>query len=227
MSLAQEVSKQIKAAREAKGWTQEELAKRCGVRKAQVSKIERDISHASMGLFLKVCEVFDFNLQLLDEAGETWKKTILALGSMLETITEENVKKYITELGKPVEERTLPNVDIGKALDSVIRFTLTSLKIDYIYGSQDYDYRFNIGNKIILLSWKMGNLNNDDYINNCLREVERSFNETHAHEYIVTMPDYPQIAEEMNSKRYIEHLIFVPINSLDNHLKGMLESEKS
>jgi transcriptional regulator with XRE-family HTH domain len=43
MNFAQEVGKQVKAAREAKGWTQEDLATRCGVGKAQISKIERDI----------------------------------------------------------------------------------------------------------------------------------------------------------------------------------------
>src|SRR6266516_4720771 len=147
MSLAEDVSRQIKAAREAKGWSQEELAKRCGVKKPQISKIERDISHASMALFLKICEAFGLNILLLDEE--------------LELVAEENVTYYITELGKPVEERELLNVDIGKALDSVIRYTLTNLRIDYSFGNQDYDYRFNIGNKTILLSWKMGNLRND------------------------------------------------------------------
>src|SRR5687767_15009401 len=101
MGLAQEVSRQIKAAREAKGWTQEALARQCGVRKPQISKIERDINHASMGLFLKICEVFGFKIQLLDE-------------SILEVIAEEDVKKYIAELGKPVEERELPNIELGK-----------------------------------------------------------------------------------------------------------------
>ena len=155
MSLAQEVGQQIKAAREAKGWTQEELANRCGVKKPQISKIEQDISHASMRLFLTVCEVFNFDLRLLNEA---WKKAILSIESMLETITEDNVQKYITELGKPVEERELPNVDIGKALDAVIRYTLTDFGKDYSYGNQDYDYCCIIGDKKILISWKMGNL---------------------------------------------------------------------
>ena len=223
MSLAQEVGQQIKAAREAKGWTQEELANRCGVKKPQISKIEKDISHASMRLFLTVCEVFNFDLRLLNEA---WKKAILSIESMLETITEDNVQKYITELGKPVEERVLPNVDIGKALDAVIRYTLTDLGKEYSYGNQDYDYCCIIGNKKILISWKMGNLRNEEYRDNCLREVKRSFEIIDAHEFIITIPDYPSIAEEMNSMSYPENLVFVPINSLRKHLKDM-ESEKS
>ena len=34
---------------------------------------------------------------------------------------------------------------------------------------------------------------------NCLSEVTRAFEETHAHEFIITIPDYPEIAEEMNN----------------------------
>jgi transcriptional regulator with XRE-family HTH domain len=214
MGLAEEVSRQIKAARESKGWTQEALAKQCGVRKSQISKIERDITHASMKLFLKVCEVFGLNIHLLDE-------------SILEIIAEENVTKYIAELGKPVEERDLPNIELGKALDSVTRYTLTNLRINYSYGKQDYDYSLHIRNKIILISWKMGNLYDYEYRNNCLSEVERALKDTHAHEFIVTIPDYPDIAGEMNSKRYIDNLVFVPINRLQTYLKGMLENENS
>jgi transcriptional regulator with XRE-family HTH domain len=214
MDLAQEVSRQIKAARESRGWTQEELAKQCGVKKAQISKIERDIRHASTGLFIRVCEVFDFNIHLLDK-------------SILEILAEENVTKYITELGKPVEERDLSSIELGKALDSVTRFTLAKLSIDYSYGKQEYDYRFNINNKIILLAWKIGNLKNIEYRNNCLSEVKRAFEDTHAHEFIVAIPDYPDIAVEMNSNRYIDNLVFVPINSLQNHLKYILENENS
>jgi transcriptional regulator with XRE-family HTH domain len=214
MGLAQEVSRQIKTAREAKGWTQEELAKQCEVKKPQISKIERDVSHASMRLFLKVCEVFDFNIPLLDE-------------SILDIITEENVTKYIVELGKPVEERELPNIELGKALDSVTRYSLINLGINYSYGKQDYDYSLNIGNKMILISWKMGSLYNNEYRNNCLSEVRRALKATHAHEFIVTIPDYPDISVKMNSKRYIDNLVFVPINSLQKHLKGMLENEDS
>ena len=214
MGLAQEVSRQIKAAREAKGWTQEVLAKQCGVRKPQISKIERDITHASMGLFLRVCEVFGFTIHLLDE-------------SILEIIAEENVTKYMEELGKPVEERGLSNIELGNALDSITRYTLTNLKISYFYGKQDYDYSLNIGNKIILISWKLGSLYNNEYRNNCLSEVKRALEETHAHEFIVTIPDYPDISGEMNSKRYIDNLVFVPINSLQKYLKGILENENS
>jgi transcriptional regulator with XRE-family HTH domain len=64
MHVAQEVGQQIKAARQAKRWTQAELATRCGVGKAQISKLERDIRHASMGLLLKLCEVCGLDLRL-------------------------------------------------------------------------------------------------------------------------------------------------------------------
>jgi HTH-type transcriptional regulator / antitoxin HipB len=219
MHLAQEVGKQVKTAREAKGWTQEDLAKRCGVGKAQISKIERDIRHASMGLFLKVCEAFGVDLRLVDETGESLTKVALSYWEMLEDITGENIKKYIVELGKPVAVRGIPHPDIGKALDAVVKFTLRTLKIAYLPGKQEYDYYVTIGDKIILINWKMGNLQNDDYRMNCLNEVTRAFEETHAHEYIITIPDYPAIAEEMNNARYRKNLVFVPINSLGTYLK--------
>jgi len=42
--------------RQIRGWSQSELGRRCGVGKAQISKIEKDAIHASMELFLKICE---------------------------------------------------------------------------------------------------------------------------------------------------------------------------
>ena len=70
----------------------------------------------------------------------------------------------------------------------------------------------------------MGDLKNDDYRMNCLNEVTRAFKETQAHEYIITIPDYPEIAEEMNNARYRENLVFVPINSLGKYLKGYIRA---
>lgn len=222
MSFAQEWGSQIKAAREARGWTQAELAKRCGVGRAQVCKLEADIRKASMGLFLKVLEVFGYNLRLLDEAGESAQKLLLDHLELFENVTGNNVRRYMEELSKPASERTIPHVDVGRALDSVVNFILKGLNIKYDPGTQEYDYRFKIGHKEILLCWKMGNLKNDEYRNNLLSEVTRAFADTHADEFIVAIPDHPPIAEEMNSKRYKENLVFVPINSLDRYLKAYL-----
>jgi hypothetical protein len=90
----------------------------------------------------------------------------------------------IIELSKPASERELSNSEIGKALDAVIKFTLRNLKVDYSAGTCEYDYRLNIGGKIILISWKMGNLENNRYRNNLLGEVKRTFEHTNAHEFI-------------------------------------------
>ncbi len=73
----------------------------------------------------------------------------------------------------------------------------------------------------------MGDLENDDYRKNLLSEVTRAFNATKAHEFIVTIPDYPQVAEKMNNERYIENLAFVYINNLSAHLKRYLGDQTS
>jgi transcriptional regulator with XRE-family HTH domain len=76
MNYAQELGKQIKAARQAQGLRQEDLAERCEVKKAQISKIEADVRHASMSTFLKIREVLSLDLQLYDEAASPRKTTV-------------------------------------------------------------------------------------------------------------------------------------------------------
>ena len=65
---ARELGKRIKAAREAKGWRQKDLAERSGVTKSHISKVEADITQASMESFLKICGGAGLNLLLYDEA---------------------------------------------------------------------------------------------------------------------------------------------------------------
>jgi transcriptional regulator with XRE-family HTH domain len=219
MDFAQEVGQQIKEAREARGWSQAELAKRCGVQNAHICRIEADIRHASMRVFLNICTAFGYDLRLLNETGGSVIRIAKNSWELLENINRKNVLKYMEELGKPVEERTLPFAETGRALDSVTEFILRGLNIDYSNGTQEYDYLLNIDGRITLISWKMGNLEDDRYRKNLLGEVRRAFKQTRAHEFIVTIPDHPQIAEEMNNRKYRKNLVFVPINSLKNYLQ--------
>jgi transcriptional regulator with XRE-family HTH domain len=219
---AQALGAQIRAARKAKGWTQKKLGDLCGVGKAQIAKLESDISHASMALFLKLCDILGFDLLLLDETGEAWKqKAIMTWQEISEINTGENVKRYIERLDE--SERILSNADFAKALDSVIKFTLTKLNIDYKHNRIDYDYRCNIGNKIVLIIWKMGHLERDEYLNLSISDAKRAFNETNAHKIIITFRDYKGIEEKLNNQRYMKNLVFVPIDRLEKYLKGLLE----
>ena len=66
MSFGRQLGKQIKNLREAMEFTQEELAHRCGVGKAQISKIERDASIASGRLLLRIAKVLNIELGFVE-----------------------------------------------------------------------------------------------------------------------------------------------------------------
>lgn len=76
------LGRQIRALREAKRYTGEELAELCGVQKPQISKIERDASHASAKLLLKIAEIFETELSFIDPLLVTPDLFLSRLGSV-------------------------------------------------------------------------------------------------------------------------------------------------
>jgi transcriptional regulator with XRE-family HTH domain len=64
---AQKLSHRIKEAREAIGWSQAKLGQACGVQRAQISKLEKDATKASMELFLKICATLKFDILLREQ----------------------------------------------------------------------------------------------------------------------------------------------------------------
>jgi transcriptional regulator with XRE-family HTH domain len=63
-SMAQNLGSHIRQARQAYSFSQNMLGIRCNVGKAQISKVEKDVTHASMELFLKICEVLKIDISL-------------------------------------------------------------------------------------------------------------------------------------------------------------------
>lgn len=61
-NTAQKLGQRIKEARQAKRLSQAMLGNRCGVQRAQISKLEKDVTQASMELFLKICDILKFEI---------------------------------------------------------------------------------------------------------------------------------------------------------------------
>ena len=66
MNQGKRLGRQIRALRQNRAWTQAELGRRCGVAKPQISKVENDATHASMRLCLKIGDVFERTIELID-----------------------------------------------------------------------------------------------------------------------------------------------------------------
>ena len=64
----------IRKAREQKGWTQDKLASLCGVMKPQISKIEKNICHASVPLLLKVIDALGGEVAFIKKKDEEKKE---------------------------------------------------------------------------------------------------------------------------------------------------------
>lgn len=61
----------IKTARKEKGYTQEELGRRIGVQKAQISKLEKSVKNVTIDTLIKVFEALDSRLMIrLETAGK-------------------------------------------------------------------------------------------------------------------------------------------------------------
>src|SRR5438445_7664670 len=66
-NTAHKIGQCIKKARKARGWSQADLGLECGVQRAQISKLEKDATQASMELFLKICAVLKLNILLREQ----------------------------------------------------------------------------------------------------------------------------------------------------------------
>jgi transcriptional regulator with XRE-family HTH domain len=67
MEIRHKLGHQIRKAREAIGWSQAELGERCQVKRAQISKLEQDITKASMVVFLRISEALRFEILLREQ----------------------------------------------------------------------------------------------------------------------------------------------------------------
>jgi transcriptional regulator with XRE-family HTH domain len=73
-----QISQRLKLEREARGWSQSQLAERSGVAKASISKIERGEMSPSAGLLVRLAAAFDLTLAALlvrAERGEAGRLT--------------------------------------------------------------------------------------------------------------------------------------------------------
>lgn len=69
MTAGEKLGNVIKKAREQKGWTQDKLASLCGIKKPQISKIEKNICCASVPLLLKVIEAIGGEVAFIKKKG--------------------------------------------------------------------------------------------------------------------------------------------------------------
>jgi ribosome-binding protein aMBF1 (putative translation factor) len=58
----------IRAARIARGWSQEELARRVGVRQGHISYVERGVKTPSVGLLVRLFSELGISMDILKEA---------------------------------------------------------------------------------------------------------------------------------------------------------------
>ncbi len=63
MDFRKEFGEIIKETREKIGWTQSQLGSKCGVNKTQISKIENDVTCASMKVFISICETLGIQMR--------------------------------------------------------------------------------------------------------------------------------------------------------------------
>jgi len=61
--LADELANRVRAAREAKGWTQAELAERIGVSRKTINTIENGVFTPSTVIALKLAKVFKLRVE--------------------------------------------------------------------------------------------------------------------------------------------------------------------
>lgn len=61
---ATELGSQIREIRKERGWTQAKLGEQCGVQKAQISKIEKDATRASLDIFFKICTALNLEIRV-------------------------------------------------------------------------------------------------------------------------------------------------------------------
>ncbi len=103
VTLGVRLGRQIKAVRRAREWTQEQLAQQCGVQKAQISRIEKDVTHASTELFLKAWGILGPDLRVEEvvhgvirlQVYPTREAVYTAIPQIIHRVSETNGRKHI------------------------------------------------------------------------------------------------------------------------------------
>ncbi|WP_416376368.1 helix-turn-helix domain-containing protein [Thermus sp. PS18] len=62
------LGKVIRAARTARGWSQEELARRVGVTQGHISLVERGVKTPSVGVLVRLFSELGLSMEMLKEA---------------------------------------------------------------------------------------------------------------------------------------------------------------
>jgi transcriptional regulator with XRE-family HTH domain len=81
------LGKRVRQLRQRRGWSQQELADRVGVRQKQISSYERDVNVPSGEIFIKLANAFDVSLDYLAQrAPESAPQVTIADLELLERI---------------------------------------------------------------------------------------------------------------------------------------------
>lgn len=103
------LGKRVRELRQRRGWSQQELAERVGVRQKQISSYERDVNVPSGEIFIKLANAFEISLDYLAQrAPESAAQVTIADLDLLEKI------QHVDRLGD--EERAV----VKQIMDLVI-----------------------------------------------------------------------------------------------------------
>lgn len=91
----QELGKRLKAARQEKNVTQEEMAKACGVSKNHLSVIERGLNTCSSHMLITYAETLHISLDTLTGIDENTKGILPELGNALQQLSTQDQKKVL------------------------------------------------------------------------------------------------------------------------------------
>ncbi|MGB5810516.1 MAG: helix-turn-helix domain-containing protein [Polyangiales bacterium] len=115
----------IKRVRKERRITQDDLAKRLGVSKSQVSQIERGISWPSMPLYIAILDVLDLHrwdptdpIHVVHELRRQRNLSQLGLADWILTLTEDEMRLFSTRGYEAVELSRALGVLHGKPLPS-------------------------------------------------------------------------------------------------------------
>lgn len=95
MMTNQELGKRLKAARQEKNVTQEEMAKACGVSKNHLSVIERGLNTCSSHMLITYAETLHISLDALTGLDENTKGILPELGNALRQLSPQDQKKVL------------------------------------------------------------------------------------------------------------------------------------
>ena len=113
----------LKRVRKERRITQDELAKRLGVSKSQISQVERGISWPSMPLFISILDVLDLHrwdptdpIHVVNELRRQRSLSQLGLTDWILTLNEEEMRLFATRGYEAVELSRALGVLHGKPL---------------------------------------------------------------------------------------------------------------